>query len=62
MTELIELMKFNIIQLARHHRKTCEGEDCNISLHLLYTTAKKAGVKFSKKETEYFLRLNLGLE
>jgi hypothetical protein len=47
--------KFNVIQLAKHHRKYCEGENCVISLYLLREMTEKLGIKFTKKEKELFL-------
>jgi len=47
--------KFNLIQLAKHHRKFCEGEYCNISLILLMEMAEQLGIKFTNKEKELFL-------
>jgi hypothetical protein len=47
--------KFNVINLAKHHRKFCEGENCVISLYLLREMAEKLGIKFSDKEKELFL-------
>jgi hypothetical protein len=43
------------IQLAKHHRKYCEGEDCVISLYLLREMTEKLGIKFTEKEKELFL-------
>ena len=50
-----EAYKLNLIELAKHHRKFCEGEDCNISLILLMQMAEKLGIVFSDKEKELFL-------
>jgi hypothetical protein len=47
--------KFNVIQLAKHHKKYCEGENCVISLYLLREMAEKLGIKFSEKEKRLFL-------
>jgi hypothetical protein len=47
--------KFNVIQLAKHHKKYCGGENCVISLYLLREMAEKLGIKFSEKEKRLFL-------
>lgn len=47
--------KLNTLELAKHHRKHCEGEECSISLNVLRMMAEECGVKFTKKETEEFL-------
>jgi hypothetical protein len=47
--------RINAINLARHHRKHCEGENCNISLILLMEMAKESGVKFTDEEIKEFL-------
>lgn len=49
------IRKQNLINLVKHHRKTCDGESCNISLYLILELAEKAGMKFTKKEREYFI-------
>ena len=46
--------KINTLELAKHHRKHCEGEKCNISLNVLRMMAEECGVKFSKEEMEVF--------
>lgn len=51
----IEAYKKNTIWIAKHHRKYCEGENCNISLYLLLEMAEKAGCKFTKKEKLLFI-------
>ena len=52
---MIKLYKLNTLELARHHRKHCEGEDCNISLNVLRMMAEECGVKFTKEEKDVFL-------
>lgn len=49
-----ESYKLNTLELAKHHRKNCEGEDCNISLNVLRMMAEECGVKFTDKEKEEF--------
>ena len=50
-----EAYKLNLIELAKHHKKYCEGEECNISLILLMQMAERLGIKFSDKEKELFI-------
>ena len=50
-----EVYRFNLIELAKHHRKFCEGENCNISLILLLEMAGKIGIHFTDKEKELFI-------
>lgn len=50
-----DVYKFNVIQLAKHHKKYCEGENCVISLYLLREMVEKLGIVFSDKEKELFL-------
>ncbi len=47
--------KENIIKIAKHHKKHCDGETCTISLWLLILTAERAGIRFTKKERRVFL-------
>ena len=54
---MIEAFKMNTLELARHHRKHCGGEDgehCTVSLNTLRMMAQKCGVVFSKEEMEEF--------
>jgi len=53
--ELKKIYKLNAMELAKHHKKYCEGESCVISLNVLREMAEKVGVKFTKKERELFL-------
>jgi hypothetical protein len=50
-----ELLKENLIRTAQHHRETCKGADCNISLCLLKELGEKAGLKFTREESHLFL-------
>lgn len=51
----LDVYKWNTIQLAKHHRKFCDGRDCNISLIVLMEMAEKAGIKFTKRERRLFI-------
>lgn len=46
--------KENLLRVVAHHKKHCEGEECNISLHWLFIIAKRAGLKFTEKERSEF--------
>ena len=50
----IEAYKMNTLELAKHHRKYCEGESCNISLNILMIMAEECGVRFTDEEREEF--------
>lgn len=52
---LQKVYKRNSLALARHHKKTCFGEECDISLFMLLYMATDAGVKFTEKEAREFL-------
>ena len=47
--------KRNTIELAKHHKKYCEGEFCTISLWSLKVMAEKAGVRFTREEIKLFI-------
>jgi hypothetical protein len=47
--------KLNTLALARHHRKHCEGEECDVSLTILMMMAEQCGAKFTEKEKELFI-------
>lgn len=47
--------KINTLEIAKHHRKYCEGEDCVISLNALRMMAEECGVKFTNKEKDMFI-------
>ena len=49
------IFKRNTIALAKHHKKHCDGENCNISLMILRHMAQDAGVKFTEKQLELFI-------
>lgn len=53
--DILKTEKFNAIEIAKHHRKYCEGEDCVISLFLLEQVCEKAGIKFTKREMRHFV-------
>ena len=53
--ELRKVYKLNTLEIAKHHREFCEGEDCNISLIILMQMAENLGVSFTEKEKELFI-------
>lgn len=53
--KILTAYKFNILAIATHHRKYCEGEGCIISLNLLRQMVEDLGIKFTKKQMEKFL-------
>ncbi len=50
-----EALKINAINLATHHRRTCDGQTCNISLSQIYTLLKRAGIELTDEERRVFL-------
>ena len=51
----MEVLKQNAIRLARHHRKCCEGAECNISLWLIAELLMKAGIELTDDEKKEFI-------
>lgn len=49
-----KLLKQNAIRLATHHRKHCDGEECNISLSLLLDLLELAGIELTEEEKRIF--------
>ena len=49
-----EALKINAIHIANHHKKTCEGCECNISLYMLRRLLDLADIELSEKEKESF--------
>lgn len=50
-----QAIKENAIRLAEHHKKHCEGPDCNISLYLLRRALELAGIKLDAAEKRLFM-------
>jgi hypothetical protein len=48
-----DVLKKNIINIAKHHREHCH-EPCNCSLCLLRQVAEQAGIKFTDEEKHIF--------
>lgn len=45
----------NMIKLAKHHKKHCEGEKCDIILNGIPQILDRAGMKLTKKQRGVFL-------
>lgn len=50
-----DLIKRNIIRLVEHHKRTCDGPDCNISLMLVRDLVELAGIELSEEERREFM-------
>jgi hypothetical protein len=50
-----EILKRNAILLADDHRQHCEGETCTISLLLLATLLRGAGIELNENDLKHFL-------
>jgi len=56
--EIKEAYKMNLIELVKHHRNTCDetcGENCNVSLALIWKMMQDAGYTFTKEERGLFI-------
>jgi hypothetical protein len=49
-----DILKENLIRLAEHHKKHCDGPDCGISLFYVLRVAERAGLKFTYEEKRSF--------
>ena len=47
-------IKDNFINLAKHHKKYCEGESCNISLTSMFIVLEYLNIKLTKEERLLF--------
>ncbi len=45
----------NAIRLAKHHKKYCIGEKCNIALYGIAELFSRANIKLTKKQRGVFL-------
>ena len=50
-----EILKNQLIEIVKHHKKVCNGENCNISLYLIMLIGERANLKFTDKEKEFFI-------
>ena len=48
-------LKENAINLIKHHKKYCEGVECNISLGLIRKLLERAGIKLTEEEKSLFV-------
>ena len=55
MDKKLQIDKNNIVLLAKHHKKHCDGEECQISLIMLRMFAEEGGIEFTEKEKEIFI-------
>jgi hypothetical protein len=51
----LQIEKENLLNVVKHHKKHCDGPDCNISLHWLLTIAERAGIVFTAEERSNFV-------
>lgn len=50
-----EAEKMNLVEIAKHHKKSCRSSTCNVTLCLLRITGERAGLVFTDKEKEVFI-------
>jgi len=53
--DLEEVLKRNVIRLVEHHKKYCEGSECDISLFLVKEIVEKAGIILTEEEIKLFI-------
>lgn len=49
-----EAHKHTALAICEHHKRTCDGATCNISLGSIRRMAEDAGVVFTKEEADEF--------
>lgn len=49
------LHKHTALALCEHHKRTCDGATCNISLYSIRLMAEEAGVEFTPEEAAMFV-------
>jgi len=50
-----DILRENAINLAKHHKKYCEGEDCSVSLYLLrFLLRGKFEINLTEEEEKIF--------
>ena len=49
-----DAIKENIIKLVQHHKKHCEGQSCDICLHLVKRCLDLAGIELTTEEKPIF--------
>jgi len=50
-----DALRENAINIAKHHKKYCEGQSCNISLFLLRRLLDVAEIKLTEEEKKEFM-------
>lgn len=50
-----ESLKANVLELARHHKRTCDGRECTMMLSLLAELLGQAGIYLSSEERREFI-------
>lgn len=50
-----DALKANVIRIAQHHRQTCPGESCQVSLFQLVMLLDRAGIRLNNQELREFL-------
>jgi len=50
-----DVLRENAIKLAKHHKKYCEGENCDINLWLLRELLKGNKIELTEKEEMIFI-------
>lgn len=54
MTVTPDVARFAAIEIAKHHKKTCPGEACTVSLYLLKVMAERCGAVFTSEDEVVF--------
>ena len=50
-----DILKFNLIELAKQHKKSCNDPECGISMHMLERLLLRAGINLTKEESDIFI-------
>jgi hypothetical protein len=50
-----EVYKENLIKLVKHHKKHCDGPECDISVYQIRIVAQLAGIEFTDEEKKIFI-------
>lgn len=50
-----KLILTNMLRLADHHRKHCDGASCNISLSFILKLLQRAGISTTLEEASHFM-------
>ena len=45
-----QILKLNLLEIAREHKRKCGGRECNVSISLLFELGRKAGLTFTAEE------------